>query len=127
MAKYKILAVDDEADCLEFVAAVVEDMDDCELVTASNGQEGIDTAKAEKPDLIIMDVMMPQKDGYTAFSELKQDPEMKDTPIVMFSSMTDLGEYVRYNPMPVKPNLFLDKPIDPAKLAEMVTKVLKAN
>ena len=121
----KILVVDDEPDCVEFVSEVIEDMGGYTVVTACDGQEGVEKAKAEMPVLIVMDVNMPRKDGHTAFQEIKQDDATKDIPVIMLSSLSALGDFIRQTPMVVRPQYFLDKPIAPAKLAEMIEKVLK--
>jgi DNA-binding response OmpR family regulator len=77
---YKILAVDDEDDVRRLIEIKLKKAG-FEVVTAVNGQEGLDKAKAERPDLVIMDVMMPVMDGFTAASKIKT--EMQDPPIVI--------------------------------------------
>ena len=77
---YKILAVDDEDDVRRLIEIKLKKAG-FEVITATNGQEGLDKAKAERPDLVIMDVMMPVMDGFTAASKIKT--EMQDPPIVI--------------------------------------------
>lgn len=117
----KILVVDDDPDCLDFVTAVLEDMGGCEVITGENGQQAVDLANSESPDLVILDVMMPEKDGYAAFCEIKQGEATADIPIVMLSSLADMGGYMSGG---LQPKLFIAKPIAPDKLAAMVTRVL---
>jgi len=77
---YKILAVDDEDDVRRLIEIKLKKAG-FEVVTAVNGQGGLDKAKGEHPDLVIMDVMMPVMDGFTAASKIKT--EMQDPPIVI--------------------------------------------
>jgi len=77
---YKILAVDDEDDVRRLIEIKLTKAG-FEVITAVNGQEGLDKAKSEYPDLVIMDVMMPVMDGFTAASKIKT--EMDDPPIVI--------------------------------------------
>lgn len=119
-----ILVVDDEQDCRDFVTAVLEDAGDYEILTASNGEEAVAIAKARHPALIIMDVHMPKKDGYSAFKEIKTHPPTAPTPVIMLSSLSEFGEQMRFNTDLERPRLFLDKPINPESLKEMILKVL---
>jgi two-component system alkaline phosphatase synthesis response regulator PhoP len=77
---YKILAVDDEDDVRRLIEIKLKKAG-FEVITATNGQEGLKMAKKEHPDLVIMDVMMPVMDGFTAASKIKT--EMQDPPIVI--------------------------------------------
>jgi two-component system alkaline phosphatase synthesis response regulator PhoP len=77
---YKILAVDDEDDVRRLIEIKLKKAG-FDVITATNGQEGLTTAKKEHPDLVIMDVMMPVMDGFTAAARIKK--EMKNPPIVI--------------------------------------------
>jgi len=77
---YKILAVDDEDDVRRLIEIKLKKAG-FEVLTATNGQEGLQMAKKEHPNLVIMDVMMPVMDGFTAASKIKT--EMEDPPIVI--------------------------------------------
>ncbi len=83
-----VLVIDDEANFLEILKAKLTAAG-LRVETAENGREGIQKAKALKPDLILMDVKMPEMDGIAAVSELKRDPETKDLKIIF---LTNLGE-----------------------------------
>lgn len=124
MADNTVLIVDDEEASVEFVSEVVEDMGNCAVLKAYDGEQAVEMAREHVPDLIIMDVNMPKKDGYTAFTELQQDEATSGVPVIMLSSLTSFGEYVTINPGVPRPRFFLDKPIEPARLAEMVGRVL---
>ena len=124
----KVLAVDDNNDILEFISAVLEDIE-VELVTASNGEEGVMKAKQEKPDLILLDVEMPIMDGFTVFKELKTFNDTKDIPVIILTGVEEkTGFQFSKEEMGVfygsEPNFYLDKPINPEKLLKHVKKLI---
>ena len=84
MAK-KILLVDDEPELVEMVKTRLK-ANNYEVITASDGQEGLDKAKREKPDLIILDIMLPRMDGYKVCGLLKADTRHNKIPIIMFTA-----------------------------------------
>lgn len=127
MKHKKILVVDDELDAIAFISSVIEDMEDYSVISATNGDEALQKARTEFPDLIILDIIMPKKDGFTTFCELKQDDKTVDIPIIMLSGLHEMGDMVRANAMPIdaRPELFIDKPIEPIKLKNLIDSVLK--
>ena len=124
-----ILIVDDEADARAFVEAVVSEMGDFNIRLASCGNSGLEKAKTEKPDLMILDVMMPDKSGFHVFSELRQNEATASIPVIMLTGVSeetgmkfsgsDMGEFLGEPPA-----AFLDKPVDPVKLTETIKSVL---
>ncbi len=82
MAK-KILVVDDSPTGLKSVTAVLKDYD---IITATDGKEALEKALSEKPDLIVLDVIMPNMDGFQACRKMKKSPELKDIPVIMLTS-----------------------------------------
>jgi CheY-like chemotaxis protein len=122
MAK-KILLVDDDIIQQKLVKAIVAPAG-FELITALNGQQGIEMVKKEKPDLILMDVMMPEMDGYTAVSVLKADSETKDIPVIM---VTAVGfELNRQLALLRGAADYITKPIDIDLLLKKINLYLKA-
>ena len=87
----RILAVDDEPHILKLVSFSLKS-GGFEVLEASDGLSAIEVARAEQPDLILMDVMMPVLDGYEACRRLKESPETKDIPVVMLTAKTQLTE-----------------------------------
>jgi CheY-like chemotaxis protein len=87
----RILAVDDEPHILKLVAFSLRS-GGYEVLEASDGLSAIHVAAAEKPDLILMDVMMPALDGYEACRRLKADPETADIPVIMLTAKTQASE-----------------------------------
>ncbi len=83
--KKKILVVDDERITTELVQVFLESYD-FEVVCAYDGEEGLKVARAEKPDLILLDIVLPKKDGFDVCEELRNDPDFKDVRILMFTA-----------------------------------------
>jgi two-component system alkaline phosphatase synthesis response regulator PhoP len=90
----KILAIDDEADILTFYSEVLED-GNFMPITADNGIEGLRKAKEEKPDLIILDVMMPKKSGMMTYKALKRDPDLSSIPVIIITAITKEIDFKR--------------------------------
>ena len=89
MNKKKVLIVDDEIQLVELLKFRLES-NGYEIVSAVNGKEGIEKIKSEKPDLVLMDIMMPEMDGYTAIRELREKEETKKIPIIIVSGKGDM-------------------------------------
>ncbi|MBI3036436.1 response regulator [Candidatus Woesearchaeota archaeon] len=94
MAGKKILVVDDEPNILKLVSFILASKG-YDVIEASGGAEGITKAKAEKPDLIVLDVMMPKMDGFEAAKKLKADPATRDIPILMLSSKAQFEDKMK--------------------------------
>jgi len=118
----RILVVDDDTDLVEMVSMKLEN-ENFHVVKAYDGLEAMDRIKEEKPDLIILDVMMPRKDGYTLCDELKTSEEYKGIVIVLLTAVTEAIKTTNYTHMGGKTTLaddFITKPIDLDKLMEIV-------
>ena len=125
--KAKILLVDDDIDFIESTKTVLESKP-YEVIVAYEGDEALRKAREERPDLILLDVIMPIKDGFTAAEQLKKDPELKKIPTLMLTSFTTRrGE----TSIPVSRGYtldvedYIDKPISPQELLAKVEKYLK--
>ena len=89
----KILAVDDEVDILQLIEMTLIS-DGFEVVTASNGIEALEKARIHMPDLILLDLMMPEMDGFEVIENLKQTPEMRNIPVVMLTARAQAHERI---------------------------------
>jgi twitching motility two-component system response regulator PilH len=85
MAINKVLVVDDSPAELTNLRKIVADLG-CIVISASNGVQAVELAKSEKPDIIFMDIIMPDMDGYEATRKLSNDPAVKNIPIIFISS-----------------------------------------
>jgi DNA-binding response OmpR family regulator len=116
MANKKILVVDDEAQLVDMVKMRLE-ANGYDVITAYNGQEGLDKARRESPDLIILDLMLPKIDGYKVCRMLKFDEKYKNIPIILFTARAQqedekLGKEVgadAYITKPFEPQVLLEK------------------
>jgi two-component system alkaline phosphatase synthesis response regulator PhoP len=123
----KILVVDDEPDMVEMIKAALEGASH-QVITAYNGQEGLNRAREEKPDAIVMDVMMPVKDGFVACKELKEDSALKNIPVLILTGVSEHFANTRYGRsmgLDLDAEDYIDKPIDPKLLLVRLSKLLK--
>ena len=123
----KILVIDDEPDMVEMLKAALESASH-QVIAAYNGQEGIEKARKEKPDAIVMDIMMPIKDGFVACKELKEDPTCKAIPILILTAVSEHFANTRYAKsmgLDLDAEDYIDKPIDPKVLLARVNNLLK--
>ena len=126
MDKKYILVVDDDPDLVETVAMMLESKG-CEVGRAYDGVEGEESIKKRRPDLVVLDVMMPRKDGYDLCSELKAGEDTKDIPIVL---LTAVGEavptttYTHADGMSTEADDYIAKPIDTEGMWNVVSGLL---
>jgi two-component system alkaline phosphatase synthesis response regulator PhoP len=127
MSKQLILIVDDDPDLVESVAMKLESKA-FRVAKAYDGVEGWEKIKEEKPDLIILDVMMPRKDGYELCKEIKADEKYKDIAVVLLTAVADAVPSTTYTHMEGKTtdaDDYIPKPIDLDKLMEIVEENLE--
>lgn len=117
----KILIIDDDIDTLKLVGLMLE-RQGFKIAVASNGTLGISRASAERPDLILLDVMMPDLDGYEVTRRLRSDPALAHIPIIMFTAKTMVDDKVAGFEAGVDD--YLTKPTHPAELTAHVKAVL---
>ena len=120
--KAKILLVDDDPDFISATRTILESKL-YEVVIAQEGEEGLRKAREEKPDLILLDVIMPVKDGFTAAEQLKKDPELAKIPVVMLTSFASKGQQTsipRSRGLDLDTEDYLDKPVSPDELLKVV-------
>ena len=126
----RVLVVDDDPDVRLFSQTVLEE-NGYLPVLATNGEEGEEEVKKEKPDLIILDVLMPRESGIRLYRRLKTNKKFKDIPIIMLSGIAEksflrsqkvLTEFGG-DPVP-EPEAYLEKPVDGDVLADTIKKVL---
>ena len=89
LRKAKILMVDDEKDLCYFVKANLEIVGNYEVLTATSGKEGLRSASWNKPDVILLDVMMPGMDGFEVLKKLKEDEKTESIPVIMLTARGD--------------------------------------
>ena len=126
----KVLIVDDDPDVRMFNATVVEESGYIP-VEATNGEEGLKMVKKDRPDLVLLDVLMPKQSGIRLYRELKTDKSLIGIPVIMLSgvakrtflrsqkALTEFGD----KPVP-EPEIYLEKPVEPDELAREIKKIL---
>ncbi len=126
----KVLTVDDDPDIISFVVTVLEENDYIPL-EANNGEEALAKIRQEKPDLVILDVLMPRQSGIKMYRELRTDDSLKNIPVIILSGITRrtflrsqeaLTEFGGQN-VP-EPEAYIEKPVAPEELAEIIGKVI---
>ena len=123
----KILLIDDDVDFVEATKIILESKP-YEVIVAYEGDEGLQKAREENPDLIILDVIMPVKDGFTAAEQLKKDPQLSKIPVIMLTAFAAKGGETS---IPVSRGFtleaedYIDKPVSPEELLARIDKHLK--
>jgi twitching motility two-component system response regulator PilH len=138
--KKTILIIDDEPDAVAYMKEVLED-GGYETITAPDGEQGLQKARQNPPDLILLDLMMPKMSGMKFLNEIRQDEHLKKVPIVVESGArqatgVDMKQYLHDQPhkekkaaatgvdVDIDPAAFIEKPISPAELLSTVSKFL---
>lgn len=125
--KPTILLIDDDVDFVEATRTVLESKP-YRVIVSYDGDEGLQKARNENPDLIILDVIMPVKDGFTTAEQLKKDPELARIPVLVLTSFAERGSgssVAAGGGMTLETEDYIDKPISPQALLERVEKYLK--
>lgn len=120
MNKPKILIIDDEQELLDILRMSLS-LEGFDIITASNGEEGIAKFEQEAPDLIICDIVMPKKDGYEVLSEIKEK-EKRWIPFIMLSAVGDFKKIKRAYEGDI--DFYLTKPIEPTILIKNIKTLL---
>jgi len=117
----KVLSVDDSRTIRMIVGKAFRPYD-CQMVEASNGEEGLAVAAREKPDLIILDVTMPVMDGVTMLTKLKEDAALKTIPVIMLTAESGRDNVLQIAKLGVRD--YLVKPFKEDQLIEKVGKII---
>lgn len=121
-AQVKILIVDDEPDLVSTVEYRLK-FAHCDVVTASNGQEGLERAAAEKPDLILLDTNMPGMDGHEMLDHLRADPALRHIPVIMLTARCEPQDVAAAAARGISD--YVTKPFDFAQLMEKIHTIVK--
>jgi len=119
--KVKILIVDDELDCVSIVQCRLE-WCNYDVITATNGKEGLEKAASEKPDLILLDTNMPVINGHEMLERMRNDQAIKDTPVIMVTALCDAKDIDTATSLGISD--YITKPIDFEKLIEKIANIL---
>ncbi len=123
----KILIVDDEVEHIDFASTVLEESGYVPII-AMDGNEGMKKVRAEKPDLILLDILMPERSGIGMYQELKRDDETKNIPVVIVTGVARGGHFddliVRQGEDLPAPDGYIEKPMNAEAMLKMVSDLL---
>ncbi len=129
-AKKLILVVDDEGDVRTYLTTLLKD-NGYETMAASNGNEAMDIIKQKKPDLITLDMSMPEKSGVKVYREVKESDALKDTPVLVVTAVTGFGDkseefekFISSRKHVPPPDGFIAKPIDREEFLARINQIL---
>jgi CheY-like chemotaxis protein len=125
----RILIIDDEAAMITYLKTLLEDHG-YETITSMSAEEALRTAREEAPDLISLDLLMPDRTGISLYRELKKDKQLSRIPVIMVTGFTaeqhpmiDFKQFIYRRDIP-GPEAFVEKPIDPEEVLSAVARVL---
>ena len=125
-AKKKILIVDDEPDVVAYLRTFLED-NGFSVTTASDGKEGFEKAKTEHPELILLDITMPQESGVRMFRNLQEDAQSTDIPVVIVTGIShDFKRFIETRKQVRPAEGYFDQPPDRDQLLAKTNEVLSA-
>jgi len=120
----KILVVDDEADVITFVTTLLED-NGYSVIKAADGKEGFAKAKTEQPDLIVLDISMPEETGVRMYRNLKEDTQTASIPVVILTGIShEFKRFIETRRQVPPPNGYFDKPPDRAEFLAKVNELV---
>ena len=126
----KVLIVDDEPDIVSYLEMILQD-NGYDTLKAVNGNEAMEKVQAERPDLVTLDISMPEASGTRFYKEMKTDPELKGIPVFIITGVTGLGgdqhayeQFISNRRLVPAPEAFFPKPLDREAFIEKVKEVL---
>jgi two-component system, OmpR family, alkaline phosphatase synthesis response regulator PhoP len=125
-AQKRILVVDDEPDFASIVQGNLEKQG-FKVDVAYNGVEGLEKVRSNPPDAIVLDVMMPEKDGYTVCKELKADPQYREIPIILLTAVgshVTSTRYTHYDGMSTEADDYISKPASAEEISQSLKRLL---
>ena len=125
--KKKILLIDDDPDFVEAVKVIVEN-GGYDVKVAYDGEEGLEAVAAEKPDLIVLDVMMPVMNGHEACAKLKANPATAKIPVILLTAVADrvtTSTYTHRDMLESDAEDYMPKPVEPKELLNLIKNWLK--
>ena len=117
----RILVVDDEPDCLSIIRCRLE-WSHYEVITASNGAEGLQIAENENPDIVLLDTNMPVMDGHEMLERMRKHPILKGTPVIMVTALCEMNDIAAASALGIAD--YVTKPVDFTSLLEKISNIL---
>ena len=123
MGERKILLIDDEVELCQLLKVRIESLGDYRVFIATSGLEGLAAAREVKPELILLDILMPELDGYEVLKRLKEDQGVAGIPVIMLTALSDIKSKIKA--MESFCESYLVKPVEPEILKAKIEEVLK--
>jgi DNA-binding response OmpR family regulator len=123
----RILLIDDDRDFAEATRAVLESVP-YEVIVAFDGDEGLAKVQEEQPDLVLLDIIMPTRDGFQVYEKLKSDPELWNIPIIILTGLSSSVSNITYSAHGgevLEADDFIDKPVRPRELLARIARLLQ--
>jgi len=125
--KKKIIVIDDDPHIVTFLTVLLED-NGYAVISAENGKVGLDMTRAERPDMILLDITMPEKSGVKFYREVRDDEDLKKIPVVMVTGVTvDFKKFISTRRQVPPPDGYITKPVDRQELLDTIAQLLAAN
>ncbi len=122
--KKKIIVIDDDPDIVTYLTTLLGD-NGYDTLKASDGQEGIEKTRAERPDLILLDITMPEKSGVKYYREVRDDPDLQKIPVVMVTGvMKEFEHFIKTRKQVPPPDGYIKKPVDEKLLLKTIADLL---
>jgi len=122
----KLLIVEDELHIRTLLEQALEDLEDefdVQILSAADGEEGLEKIRSERPQAVFLDIMMPKKNGYEVCRAVKEDPELKDTIIVLLTAKGQEAD--RRKGLEIGAYDYMTKPFDPDEVVELAKELLQ--
>ena len=120
----KILVVDDESDAVNYLTAIFQD-NGYDTITANDGKQALEVARSQMPALITLDLSMPEESGVRAYRNIKNDPDLKQIPVIIITAVGDsMKKFIDKLKVIPEPEGFMSNPINPDELLKMTADIL---
>lgn len=122
----KVLVIDDDPNMVTYLTVLLED-NGYDTASAGNGTEGLQKTRSERPDLVLLDISMPERSGVKFYRDVRADEELKDLPVVMVTGIREEFEkFISSRRQVPPPDGFFSKPVDRGALLEAISGLLSA-
>jgi len=118
----RILIIDDEDGIRDIMQACLEDLGGWQAISAASGKEGLIKSETEHPDAIVLDISMPDLDGFQLFAKLQTNPLTQAIPVILLTAKVRPGDRARFATMPVAG--VITKPFDPVAICNQIATIL---